>query len=110
MHKGYTLNYFINFFKSIPDHRWTESTLQEEGTVRMCALGHCLAHQNSDASKLKLYNLRGDESNGKVEALQHFLSGYAAEINDGRYHFDEYGKTPRGRILKALRLRKRGVF
>lgn len=104
-HKGYTLNYFIDFFKSIPDHRWTTGTLQREGTVQMCALGHCLANQNAELPDLS----SADESNlnAKGEALQNFLEGHAVAINDGDLGFQDLGSTPRGRILRALRNRKR---
>jgi len=105
-HKGYTLNYFINFFKEIPDHRWTTGTLQKEGTVQMCALGHCLAHQNADASNLNL-NDNAFPSTAKAEALQGFLNDCAEDINDGDEMYRKLGTTPRGRILKALRNRKR---
>lgn len=104
-HKGYTLNYFIDFFKNIPDHRWTTGGLQDEGTVRLCALGHCLIHQNADANNVNLN--AGAETNAKVEALEDFLGGHTADINDGNNAFGKLGATPRGRILRALRNRKR---
>lgn len=105
-HKGYTLNYFINFFKSIPDHRWTTGVLQREGTVQMCALGHCLAHQNGDPENANLNDL-ADATNAKTEALENFLDGRTININDDEDNSYGFGTTPRGRILKALRNRKR---
>lgn len=105
-HKGYTLNYFINFFKNIPNHRWTTGTLQKEGTVQMCALGHCLTHQNGNPENANL-NDDGFESNAKTEALQAFLEGEVETINDDEDNSYGFGTTPRGRILKALRNRKR---
>jgi len=106
-HKGYTLNYFINFFKNIPDHRWTTGTLQREGTVQMCALGHCLTNQNvSDATTVNLNDL-GVQRNAKTEALQEFLNGDVESINDDDNNTYGLGTTPRGRILRALRNRKR---
>lgn len=102
MHKGYTINYFINFFKNIPDHRWTTDTLHREGTVQKCALGHCLTDHRTG-------ELDGDEENNpRVSALQSFLNSDAADINDGHSgSYRELGATPRGRILRALRNRKR---
>lgn len=106
MHKGYTLNYFINFFKNIPDSRWTEGTLHDDGTVRFCALGHCLTHQNSDPTLVSNEDLEYG-SNAKTEALEAFLCYSTADINDGNGGFADLGTTPRGRILRALRNRKR---
>lgn len=107
-HKGYTLNYFIDFFQSIPTHRWTEGTLNQEGTVQMCALGHALAGQNP--SKTTLARINNDEldNNARVDALESFLSGDTADINDAStVDYQALGATPRGRILRALRNRKR---
>ena len=103
MHKGYTLNYFINFFKSIPDHRWTEGELQRGNTVQKCALGHCLTDQRTG----KLVSNSESDLNTKAEALQDFLGNEVEAINDGDNTYFELGSTPRGRILRALRNRKR---
>lgn len=97
-HKGYTLNYFIDFFKNIPDHRWANGTLHEVGTARKCALGHCMT--NSRTGKV-------EKGNARSLALQGFLRRQVVSINDGRGKYNELGATPRGRILKALRNRKR---
>jgi hypothetical protein len=103
MHKGYTLNYFINFFKSIPARNWTEGKLHEEGTGQYCALGHAVRHGNSKLGKeVGTDDLDG---NARVEALEQFLSGSTAAINDGDISIA--GTTPRARILRALRNRKR---
>lgn len=110
MHKGYTLNYFINFFKNIPNSRWTTDALHEDGTVRFCALGHCLTHQNSDPTNVSEDDLATEldaHDNAKVDALEAFLEGNTADINDGVAPFSSLGATPRGRILRALRNRKR---
>ena len=101
MHRGYTLNYFIDFFQNIAPHRWTTGTLQEGETVQKCALGHALT-DNRTGEVI-------DESvgNARAEALQSFLDGTTELINDGSSGFDHLGKTPRTRILRALRNRKR---
>jgi hypothetical protein len=107
MHKGYTLNYFINFFKSIPDHRWTTGKLQTDGTVQMCALGHCLTNQNSNPKNININDLFPG-ANAKTEALESFLNDNTAQINDASlFQYRRLGSTPRGRILRALRNRKR---
>jgi hypothetical protein len=99
--KKYTLNYFINFFKEIPDHRWTEGELHREGTVQKCALGWAGTDFRGDVTS------DPETVTGRVEALENFL-GDTAGINDG--DSSEYlalGRTPRGRVLRALRNRKR---
>jgi len=107
-HKGYTLNYFINFFSSIPDHQWCEGTLNREGTVQCCALGHALRDPRTNKIDHDQLQDRLDMNpTSKVVALEEFLNDRTAEINDGQGRFSQLGKTPRGRILKALRTRKR---
>jgi len=104
-HKGYTLNYFIDFFKNIPDHRWTEGRLQEYGTVQKCALGHAASNLRAEAdSEVDLDTVNSSE---RVTALQEFLNDKTANINDGVGPYGFLGATPRGRILRALRNRKR---
>lgn len=102
-HKGYTLNYFIDFFKSIPDHRWTTGEEQKYGTVQHCALGHVLRNSRTTFGNTNV------ECKARASALQTFLGNDVVEINDAtpgdRYY--SLGSTPRGRILKALRNRKR---
>jgi hypothetical protein len=100
-HKGYTLNYFIDFFQSIPDHRWTEGTEHREGTVQKCAIGHAASDNRAPA------NTYGANRNARLEALQSFLGNKIAAINDGHDEYIALGATPRGRILRALRNRKR---
>ena len=100
MHKGYTLNYFINYFQSIPDHRWTEGVYHEEGTVRFDAVGHALRNNNASPDR-KLTTTK----NARSKALNKFLLNTTEDINDGNTVVK--GSTPRGRILNALRTRKR---
>lgn len=114
MHKGYTLQYFIEYFSSIPDWQWCVGDEQKrrstndawvEGapTVQHCALGH--ARRNSRTT-LDRTNTRVV---GRVEALENFLGHETADINDASPgdNFYSLGKTPRGRILKALRNRQK---
>lgn len=103
-HKGYTSGYFIDFFKSIPDHRWTEGELHKPGTVRFCALGHARRDHRRPLNE-EFY--AGCEE--RVRALHNLLEGQTANINDGKGKFKVLGKTPRGRILRALRnVRRKG--
>jgi len=105
-HKGYTLNYFIDYFSSIPTNRWTEGALCESGSNRLCALGHALAGPNPSETRLNAIREGEFESNARTEALQNFLDNRVEDINDGSFG-RELGVTPRGRILRALRNRKR---
>jgi hypothetical protein len=97
-HKGYTLNYFINYFKSIPDHQWCEGHDQNGDTVQHCAQGHVLRNPRTTLANTKRQNKK------KLAALNSFLGTSVESINDGAI---ELGKTPRGRVLTALRNRKR---
>jgi hypothetical protein len=101
-HKGYTTNYFINFFKNIPDHRWITHRYHRTGTVQKCALGH--AYSDLRASPDTTPNT--NRMTARVRALDRVI-GSPANINDGQYDFKKLGKTPRGRILRALRNKKR---
>ena len=94
-HKGYTLAYFINFFSSIPTAK-VVSTNTTPSKGRGCA------------GTLALGN-PGRPAVGRLAALDNFLGGPANTdaINDGRNGFNKLGKTPRTRILAALRNRKR---
>lgn len=99
MHKGYTLNYFIEFFSDIPSHRWTTEQLQVGETVQKCALGHSLTNQRTGEI---------EADNARTDALVEFLHNSVADINDGNLNCDRaLGKTPRTRILRALRNRKK---
>lgn len=98
-HKGYTLNYFIDYFSNIPDHQWCTGTNQKDGTVQHCAQGHVLRDSRTTLANSKR------ENRARLNALNTFLGTSVVSINDG---FDpELGATPRGRVLKALRNRKR---
>jgi hypothetical protein len=100
-HKGYTLNYFIEYFSSIPDHQWCVGEEHKEGTVQHCALGHA---QRNARTTLERTNKR---ANQRMEALNSFLNDETADINDNSSRYSDLGKTPRGRILKALRNRQK---
>jgi hypothetical protein len=105
MHKGYTLNYFINYFSSIPDHQWCTGSEQLEiygkPTVQHCALGHARRNARTTLERTN------KSCFARVTALEHFLDGNTADINDDGASFGHLGKTPRGRILKALRNRQK---
>lgn len=102
MSKGYTLNYFIDFFQSIPDHQWCMGTNQKDGTVQHCAQGHILRDQRTNLSNTTR------QATTRLNALNAFLGTSVVSINDnGDFNGVKLGRTPRGRVLKALRNRKR---
>jgi hypothetical protein len=107
MHKGYTLNYFIDFFSEIPSSRWTEGTFATDDGNRLCALGHALAGPNP--SKARLTDIHEGDlcENARTLALQDFLDHVVEDINDDVSTYSQLGHTPRARILKALRNRKK---
>lgn len=112
MHKGYTTSYFIDFFSSIPNKEWTEGTEDNE-QGQFCALGHTSRDMrtgdfNQNTQKryalANLFESADTSSDMPGEEL-------VAEINDADYgsRFYSLGKTPRTRIVKALRnLRRTG--
>lgn len=100
-HKGYTLNYFIDYFSSIPAHQWTEGTEQLGETVQHCAIGHALRNSRTTLSNTTT------KTTARAEALRGFLDNNVENINDAFGRYAELGATPRGRILRALRNRKR---
>jgi hypothetical protein len=60
-----------------------------------------------------VYNVvapRFGESSVKAETLDFFLNGNTNAILDGTGTFASLGKTPRARLLKALRLRQTNGF
>ena len=108
MHKGYTLNYFINFFRSIPSNKWTTGVLANADGTKFCALGLAGSARRNEA----LYGEETSDTDGlpaqvRAEALDTFLDGETAAINDGDGNqYLRLGDTPKARILRALRNRK----
>lgn len=86
----YDKNYFITKFEAIPDKKWFVGDYHNKSKTKYCALGHC----------------ESDELGTTFEsrALSHLLNGCASEINDGLCGYDSYGKTPKQRILHALKM------
>lgn len=82
MSKGYTINFFINTFKGT-----TNTQLNNNGVFSVVSPRHGI-------------------SSVKATALNTFLDGYTLSIANGTGVFAKLGKTPRTRLLKALKLRK----
>jgi hypothetical protein len=113
VHKGYTIKYFIDFFKKIPDNRWTTGHIVSKNGKKCSALGHAYAG-NSDL-KMALLSRRFDYEalvqlapKRAIALVQIFRDSLlVAAINDGKGRFKRFGKTPKARIIRALRMRKR---
>lgn len=101
--KGYTLNYFINFFREIPATRWTTGTMTNNAG-RFDAIGHCARHGLANPKTATLHL-----TSAKIDALVGFLGSpqTVEQINDGKGKYKALGKTPRTRVVRALRNRKR---
>ena len=95
----YTKKYFIDKFQAIPEEKWTEGILSQEGCC--CALGHCgvldLAKPTEEAKELT--HLLLPVTKKYIEPL--FAGEIVYYINDS---CDELGDTPKQRILNALNL------
>ena len=89
MSKGYTLNFFIDAVENTTASVWNENTF----------LGNI--HYGDVISP------RAGITSVKVEVLNEFLGFELGDIVDGVGDFAKLGKTPRTRLLKALRLRKK---
>ena len=82
MSKGYTINFFINVIKNTKSRAVTSDNV---------------------------YNVvapRYGQFSVKSEALDYWLNFNTADISEGRGRFSTYGKTPRARLLTALKNRK----
>lgn len=105
----FTLDYFIEKFKSIPDNRWNVGhQIKDDGTH--CALGHCgigygpeqmaLADILGDIS-VKIVRKVTNNSYDIGEVINTSYLGKIAAINNGET--EEYQQsTPKERILAAL--------
>lgn len=100
MSKKYIIDYFIKKFEAIPRSKWTIREFENDG--KYCALGHCGAEYISG---------RGESLPAEAIALQNIIWHYSSfygvcDINDGEESTLKQ-KTPKGRILAALRQIKR---
>lgn len=83
MHKGYTLNYLIEQVKGT-----TNAQIQNNGIYQTLS------------PRAGVYSVKGD-------VLDNFLFNNTAAIVAGAGIFATFGKTPKTRLLKALKLRKK---
>lgn len=95
----YTVDYFIGKFKKIPTNKWCAGEIND-GKGRKCALGHC-GHsvvKGINFQSTRLYHIVEDN-----------LGVSIVDINDRHYTYRKLGKTPKTRVLNALKLIKKGL-
>ena len=94
----FTIDYFVEKFKAVPDNLWTISGCVDSQGRKDC-LGHC--------------GCRTDLITEEGDALIDILSNYdpdpfrsvflCAMINDGEGFAAKYGNTPKERVLSRLK-------
>lgn len=90
----YTIDYFINKFKSIPDKMWMVDRFTDyENPYRHCALGHCgvtgLSHNYTEEAIA-------------LQGLFDILKTRVTWVNDAKFDHTGYGSSPKERILRVL--------
>lgn len=103
-HKGYTTNYFINFFQSIPRSRWV---CGEFGDTQReaCALGHAGAYEDVEREDGS-YGDGKPTTPGRAKALEKLIP-QIIDVNDDATNYGYLGKTPRARVINALKRRQK---
>lgn len=96
-----TVDYFIEKFTNIPGRKWFAGAYHNETNTRLCVLGHCGRRTTNN------YAPTG-ESIVLTQIFEANLGAYPEHVNDGldingRKSYSKYGKTPRMRVLNALR-------
>lgn len=93
-HQIYTVEYFIEKFSAIAEHRWLIGNYSNFNGTKKCALGHCDGNGQTEISNAlhKLFKVVVDPTEGWG----------VGGINDGR-HPNYQQPTPKQRILAALR-------
>lgn len=109
----YTTEFFLNFFSKIPTKRWTLG-MGHRGGPR-CALGHLGCDFTGDPrpnARALGEILRPVYEGSKFSGIGKSPNTVVSSINDDYTQICFKGKTPRARILnalrKAIRLRKGG--
>ena len=94
MSKKYTAEYFIKKFRAIPPRQWT-TRFYTDSKGRHCAVGHCQV----------VYGVSTPESRALSKLFFQQDWRGVTDVNDGLIcaSLGLKQKTPRGRILAALR-------
>lgn len=85
----YDVDYFLNKFKAIPHSRWITGEFSDD-KCRHCALGHC-GYTTKE---------RTEEGAALLRLVEPATHSSIVTINDYKY---KHYKTPKGRIMAALR-------
>lgn len=93
-----TASDFIRFFRAIPDEKWRDDGILNDG-IRACAMGHLRScfYLRREPNQNRLTELI-DEAYGKKP----YPFATVFDINNGRPEYRHLGSTPRERILVAL--------
>jgi hypothetical protein len=105
MAKKYDVDYYIDKFTKIPRNQWTIHKVVDEDTGQKCALGHCGGNPNTFFWRQPKEFIDLVKVFGSISQFDRLDK--VGNINDGidpRYK----QKTPKGRILAALRDIKNG--
>jgi hypothetical protein len=105
----YTLEYFRDKFRAIPENLWCMGSFSEEGD-RHCALGHCgnnsfMRVSPEGRALIEFARLYGKPRDGrlKITSLQEAQAdtgNYSIpDVNDRFTMFKEWGDTPKQRVL-----------
>jgi hypothetical protein len=106
----YDAKYFFKKFSKIPPKKWGTGKLQDD-KGRRCVLGHCGVKENGDKVSYD-YSPQGLLLNA---LLKQYTGFGAIDVNDGyinnagdpmrheNFTITINGKTPRARVLDALR-------
>lgn len=88
---NYTINHFIKKFSKIPTNKWTTGRFITEDGKKCCALGHCGDRDDKNTQQGNTLNDLFDNHDLQVTS-----------VNDRKSKkFPQ--KTPRGRVLAALK-------
>lgn len=96
------VEYFYHTFTHIPAEQWCTGGFTKG--EQYCALGHCK----------RLSSLQGEDalvartSDAPLSQMLNIIMPEVVEINDGIYGYDCLGKTPKERIIKALKRIRKG--
>jgi hypothetical protein len=94
----YTTSWFIKKFKSIPEDKWTTVTFKNNNG-QCCALGHLGCH----------VGIVGDWPEPATKLKNLFRERLGLSVIFVNDRVNEFGKTPRQRILNALKKIQRKV-
>lgn len=85
---AYSVDYFINFFDSIPEARWMTGSWHNEDKTQFCAMGHLGSDSSRGATR-------------EARDLGYILGCNPASINDGKNKYYQQAH-PKHRIMAAL--------